>query len=137
MKISRTGGFEDKSLIRQMMDYDGKYKNETKVKILLLIFLMDARGRGGLPNFSRQERKSFIATNHQPGLDRIQKFNQMKAPKPPPPPKAPAPDDPYEFVKLLLSKNIEPSVILKNLKNKRPDLSDYELQQIISGARGS
>lgn len=136
MKMTKAGGgIEDKSLIKQMMDYNGKYKNETKVKLLLLIFLMDTRGRGGLPDFNREQRKDFVAQNHQPGWQRIQQFQQMKAPTAPPPGKTPATEDPTEFVNLLRSKNLHPSVIFRNLKNKRPDLTDDQIQQYVGEHR--
>jgi tRNA nucleotidyltransferase/poly(A) polymerase len=124
MGLHDTDGFRSHKLKVELMDQDGKYKNERKIKLLLVLLLMDRMGRGGSKDFDRVKAKQFSLDNTVDGLkglngigassqwmkDRTQKIlaNQNK----------PSANDPLVFVQELRTKGKSNEVIKQALLSK-------------------
>lgn len=67
MNLSDKEGFRSKSLKRELIDSQGKYKSERKVKLLLILLLMDRLGRGSSPDLTIKQAKEFAKTNLEAG----------------------------------------------------------------------
>jgi len=132
MKLNDEKGFGRKILDRYL-DEEGKYKNERKVKLLLVLLLMDRMGRGGTPDFDRLGAKEFVKQNIEPGemglqgLKTASKAMQQKIARGKE--NQPAPDDPVDFVQHLKDK---PKNVIQNaLKGKFPGISDEEISRLL------
>jgi tRNA nucleotidyltransferase/poly(A) polymerase len=67
-------GIEKKALRKEMLDDEGKYKNERKYKVLLAIWMADRMGRGkpeGQEQWGPEERKAHAQGNVEQGQGRI------------------------------------------------------------------
>ena len=131
MSLSDKAGMP-KSLWRKLVDQNGNYKNERKVKLLLALFLMDRMGRGAPPG-SREDAKKFVYSNTGPGhvrldaIDATHVASKKQLDKERLHTKAPAPDSPEAFISHLRANGRPDDVIKKALKGKRPDLSPDEI----------
>lgn len=133
MKIGDKDMIEDKSLKRLLMTTDGNYKNERKYKLLLIIFLMDRMGRGSLPNLNAKQSREFSKNNIEPAKKRINNMYQSSQwiLQNQPHIKQDIINSPEEFVNKLKIKNIPNIIIIKNIKNKFPNLSDEEIHKLL------
>lgn len=101
-----------KRMLATLLDESGKYKNDRKTKLLLVLIFMDQSGRiklgspsgsAALPDISSRMTKS--------AQDYYSKINKKSG-------GTPAPESPEEFVNLLKSKGVPDNVIAKQFKNK-------------------
>lgn len=133
MSLDGSKGFENRALKIELMDSDGRYRNERRVKVLLALLLMDRMGRGGRADFKRGEAKQFAQQNTDLGQQRIQglyasadwrkkrdAYIAAHAAKP-------MPDDPAEFVRAMREKGKPDPIIRQALRGKFPNLSDEEI----------
>jgi hypothetical protein len=124
-------------LRREIIDENGKYRNDRRVKLLLVLMMMDRIGRGGSPDMSRSQARDFVFGNKEPGDKRLNAMDKssvaakLQGDKEKFHRKPPAPNDPAIFVAMLKARNLDNSEIKKALKNKRPDLSQEEINRII------
>lgn len=142
MALDDESGIENKSLKRDMLDDQGKYKPERRVKLLLVLFLMDRLGRGGQPTDWRTAKQfaqnnteagelglrgmDVTAMNHKQNLDRI----ASRATKP-------MPSDPAGFITGMREKGKDNNIIRSALKGRFPQLSDEEVKQLLGESRMS
>jgi hypothetical protein len=75
MNLDDTAGFQSKNLKTDLMDEQGRFRNERRVKLLLALVTMDRMGRGGNPDFSANQAKSFALNNTEPGQAGIEGMN--------------------------------------------------------------
>jgi tRNA nucleotidyltransferase/poly(A) polymerase len=133
MNLNDTDGFASKKLKLAMMDQQGKYLPDRRVKLLLILLVMDRLGRGGTPAVSTTQAKQFAASNVEPGREGIQgmyassDWMQKNGSRIAPRTNAPAPDDPRMFVAALKQKGKSLDVIRGALKGKFPTMSDQEI----------
>jgi hypothetical protein len=119
----------------QWFDENSKYKNERKIKLLLILILMDRMGRGtepGRPGSRGSYRTSgpealahmeFSAQKQKEKLDKDQELRDIQ--------KAEANLSPKEFVIKWIDAEKPLSALERALKGKFPDLSDEDIKSII------
>lgn len=114
-------GFLNKKLKRELLDDEGKYKNFRRIKLLLVLLLMDRMGRGNTGKVSLSKAKQFAKNNirgAEEGLKGIYAtsdtfLSDLKKSK-----KPPAPDDPQDFIRFLKQSGKSTDQIRKALKGK-------------------
>lgn len=101
-----------RSALKQLMDENGKFKNDRRTKLLLILIMMDQSGRIKLGEPQ--------GTNPMPGIsDRMnQSAIEYQAKKARSVSKPPAPDDPKAFLDILHSKNLTADQIRQAFKGK-------------------
>lgn len=138
MNLDDTSGFASKSLKLDLLDQDGKYKADRRVKLLLVLLLMDRLGRGGDPNFNLNQARQFAVNNLDAGREgmtgmyassqwakeRIAKINAHQN-------KPASPSNPQDFVVAMAQSGKTPSVIKQAMKGKFPQLSDGEISMLV------
>lgn len=137
MSLKDKEGFQNKHLKKEMLDEQGKYKPERRIKLLLAFLLMDRMGRGGSSDFSWNQAKQFAQDNEdsaQKGLegiyttsDRYKKDLESLAKRI----SKPLSDDPVEFASVLRQKQRTDDEIAVALKGKFK-LGPEEIQQVLS-----
>ena len=137
MSLKDDQGFQNKSLKKEILDSEGKYKQDRKIKLLLVFLLMDRMGRGGKGGVSWKKAKEFAqnnkeaaekglrgigitASNHKNNINRI----SIRSSKP-------MPEDPFEFVSLMRKKGKSNELIKSALRGKFKDLSVQEINKIL------
>jgi|688.fasta_scaffold45535_3 tRNA nucleotidyltransferase (CCA-adding enzyme) len=63
MSLHDKDGFKNKALKKEILDENGKYKTDRKIKLLLVLLLMDRMGRGGESGVSWKTAKNFAQNN--------------------------------------------------------------------------
>ena len=122
------------SLGKMILGNDGKYINDSKVKLLLILWMMDKLGRGGEANYNRNQRLNFISQNDQgsqKSLENIYKLVDIRKKDKPNRPQSTKLDvSPEEFIKILRSKGLDNNRIKQSAENKfgRP-FSDEEISE--------
>ncbi len=106
-----------KRLSNQWIDEKGQYKNERKIKLLLVLVLMDRLGRG-VPDPEGTATQAIA--DMQAGAQEAQRRKSR------PQTGLPAPDDPLQFLQALVDKPIEVKKVAFQGKFGRP-MSDAEL----------
>jgi tRNA nucleotidyltransferase/poly(A) polymerase len=140
MALDDETGIESKSLKRDMLDDQGKYKPERRVKLLLVLFLMDRLGRGGTPG-NWQTAKQYsqgnteagelglrgmdtTSLNHKQNLDRIaSRASKLMA------------SDPSGFVAGMREKGKPAEVIKSALRGRFSNLTDQDINQLIGESK--
>ncbi len=116
LRTEAASGF-GKRLSNQWIDENGQYKNERKIKLLLILVLMDRLGRG-VPD---PEGTAIQAIGDmQSGAEQAKRRHAR------PQMNQPAPDDPLEFLRLLADKPIVVKQMAFQGKFGRP-MTDDEL----------
>lgn len=116
-------GFLNKKLKKELLDDNGKYKNDRKVKLLLVLLLMDRMGRGETGNVSLSQARQFAKNNTtaaDKGLEGIyatsntylKDLNKTKKTS------TPSPDNPKDFVDFLKKSNRTTDQIKQALQGK-------------------
>lgn len=136
MYLDDDSGIKNKSLRKEMLDDDGKFKSDRKIKLLLVLFLMDRLGRGG-SYVDWMSAKKFAQNNVQAGeqgLHGIQatslKYKQdlqniaQRSSKP-------MPDDPEEFVARMIEKGKDKETIKLSMRGKFKNLSDEDILKFV------
>ncbi len=100
-----------KRLWVELIDENGKYKNERRVKLLLILVLMDKMGRFG------DESPQFGLANGLEALKSMQKTADMAKPKLNPKPKQEF-NTPQDFIAYLKAKGVDQKVIDASVRNK-------------------
>lgn len=63
MSLKDNKGFENKALKKEILDQNGNYLPDRRIKLLLVLLLMDRMGRGGEKDFSWSQAKQFAQSN--------------------------------------------------------------------------
>lgn len=123
---------QSKKLGRKLIDKDGKYINDRRVKLLLILWSMDSIGRGGEPTFNRQQRIDFVNNNTLGSdniLNKIYDLSKNSIPKVNVQPKTKLDTTPPEMANVLKNKGLPYNTIKNALQNKfSRKFSDEELQ---------
>jgi hypothetical protein len=122
-----TGGF-GKIIKNQWIDGNGKYKNERRIKLLLILIIMDRMGRGTGVSYRTSGPEAlahmgFSAQKQKEKLDKDQELRDIQ--------KANANLSPKEFVIKWIDAEKPLSALERALKGKFPDLSDEDIKSII------
>lgn len=136
MALDDNMGIKNKSLKREVLDDDGKFKNERKIKLLLILFLMDRLGRGGKPS-DWQTAKEFIKSNDtaaekglsgiiQTGISHKQNIEKILSKQ-----SKSLSKDPQEFVSKMKQTGKDNNIIRTALKGKFKELSDEEINKLL------
>lgn len=136
MSLKDDLGFQNKSLKRELLDSTGKYKSDRKVKLLLVLLLMDRMGRGGTNDYDWKQAKDFAQANKDAailGLGGIYKTaidsqNKQREQKP----KESLDDNPKAVVAQLRAKGKTDEQIRMALKGKFK-LSDIQINSFMEG----
>jgi tRNA nucleotidyltransferase/poly(A) polymerase len=142
MALDDVNGIEGKTLKEEMLDDQGKYKPDRRVKLLLILFLMDRLGRGGsqtdwqtAKNFAQNNIEdaelglrgmNFTSTAHKQKKDLIAARTSK-----------PSPNDPASFVDAMRQKRRDNQSITAGLKGRFPNLTDNEIKQLLGESRFS
>jgi tRNA nucleotidyltransferase/poly(A) polymerase len=140
MSLDDARGIENKALKREILDDQGKYKSDRRIKLLLVLLLMDRMGRGGTPT-SWQLAKQFAQSNVEPAQQGIQGLYSTsdthkqnleriasRASKP-------SSDNPQEFVAVLKQKGRTSGEIRAALSGKFKDLSSETINSLLGESR--
>lgn len=140
MSLKDKEGFQNKSLKKELLDEKGKYKPDRRIKLLLVLLIMDRMGRGGVGNIGWKNAKQFAQGNIEAGEKGIegmyttaQKY-QQELEKIASRSSKPMSNDPLGFVADMREKGKDNKIIKTALKN-RFNLSDLEIDQILSESR--
>jgi tRNA nucleotidyltransferase (CCA-adding enzyme) len=80
MSLKDKDGFQNKALKKELLDENGKYKPDRKIKLLLVLLLMDRMGRGGQGGVDWNTAKQFAQSNTgaaEQGLSGIYKTSDL------------------------------------------------------------
>ena len=141
MGLSDSAGFQSKSLRRELVDSRGKYRNDRRCRLLLVILLMDRLGRGGSSEYNRTQARDFVASNRSPGISGISGMYassdaaKKQAEKEQLHINLPTTDSPQDFVNALKAKSLPRHVIANALRGKRPDLSPEQINTYLGENR--
>lgn len=124
---------QSKKLGRTLVDEKGKYINNRRVKLLLILWAMDRIGRGGEPTYDRQQRIDFVNNNTLGSndiLDKIYDLSKNSMPKPQiKQPKSNTNTDAPTMANMLKNKGLPYNTIKNALQNKfNRKFSDEEVQ---------
>lgn len=137
MNLSDSEGFRSKSLKSDLLDDNGKYKTDRRVKLLLVLLLMDRFGRGGSPDFSANQARQFAVNNTDAGRQGVEgmyassQWMRDRAARIKSHQSAPMPSNPQEFVSLLRQQGKPLDVIRKAVRGRFPQLSAPEISSLI------
>ena len=142
MALDDGKGIEERALKEDMLDAQGKYKPERRVKLLLILFLMDRLGRGGKPT-DWQTAKQFAQNNIEDAklglrgmnitsMDHKKRSDFIASRK-----NKPMPNDPEGFVGGMRQKGKPNDIIRSALKMRFPNLTDPEIAQLLGESRMS
>lgn len=134
MGLSDSKGFQSKSLKLDLLDNEGRYKADRKIKLLLVLLLMDRLGRGGSPDVNLNQARQFAVNNTDAGRlgmqgmyassdwakGRVAKIAAHQQSKP-------TPDNPQEFVAALRQAGKPTDVIRQAMAGKFPQMSAQEI----------
>jgi len=140
MSLDDERGIGNRELKREILDDQGKYKSDRRIKLLLVLLLMDRMGRGGTPT-SWQSAKQFAQSNVEParrGLNAIDKttfLHKQKLDRDEARASKPMPNDPEGFVLGMREKGRDNTSIRLGLKSKFKDLTDQEINQLLGESR--
>ncbi len=137
MNLNDKTGFSSKSLKNDLLDADGKYKSDRRVKLLLVLLLMDRLGKGGNPDFTLKQAKQFAMNNIDSGKQGIQgmyassDWMKDRAKKMLAHQSKPSPNNPIDFVNTMKQSGKTPEIIKQSLKGKFPNLSNIEIEKLL------
>lgn len=140
MALDDDKGIEERALKGDMLDGQGKYKPERRVKLLLVLFLMDRLGRGGQPT-DWQTAKQFAQNNIEDaklglrGMDITSKAHKERSDFIASRTTKPMPDDPVGFVGGMRQKGKPNEIIRSALKMRFPNLTDLEIVKLLGESR--
>ena len=142
MALDDDKGIEELNLKADMLDDQGKYKPARRVKLLLILFLMDRLGRGGEPT-DWKTAKQFAQSNvedaklglHAMDITSIahkERTNRIASRT-----TKPMPNDPTGFVAGMKQKGKDNNIIRHALRARFPNLTDQEITQLLGESRMS
>lgn len=137
MNLSDTEGFGSKGLKTDLIDPDGKYKADRKVKLLLVLLIMDRLGRGGDASHNLNQARQFAVNNLDAGRLGMQgmyassQWAKDRAAKIAAHQSKPTPDNPQDFVAAMKQSGKSPDVIRMALSGKFPNLSPQEIGMLL------
>lgn len=142
MSLKDDQGFQNKSLKKEILDNQGKYKQDRKIKLLLVLLLMDRMGRGGESGIPWEKAKKFAQNNTdaaEKGLKGInitalkhkQNIEQIASKT-----SKPMPNNPVGFVAGMKEKGKSNELIRSALRGKFKNLSDQEINQLLGESKG-
>jgi tRNA nucleotidyltransferase/poly(A) polymerase len=140
MSLDDARGIENKALRREILDDQGKYKSDRRIKLLLVLLLMDRMGRGGTPT-SWQLAKQFAQSNVEPAQQGIQglystsDFHKQNLERIASRASKPSSDNPQEFVAVLKQKGRTSGEIRAALSGKFRDLSPETINSLLGESR--
>jgi tRNA nucleotidyltransferase (CCA-adding enzyme) len=134
MSLKDDVGFQNKALKKELLDDNGKYRNERRVKLLLVLLLMDRMGRGGESGFNISQARQFAQSNIEAGqeglsgiyttsdayLKDLAKMNKNKV----------SFSSPAEMISALKQKGTSRAQIIKAVKGKFK-LSDEDADNLV------
>lgn len=141
MNLSDSDGFGSKKLKSFLLDDQGNYRSDRRIKLLLVLLLMDRLGRGGSPDSTVKQAKQFAINNIEPGQRGIEgmysssqwaKDNALKIASHQ---SKPTPNDPMGFVTNLRNKGKNSEIIRQALASKFKDLSSSEIDHFVGESR--
>lgn len=141
MSLKDKEGFQNKSLKKEILDDQGKYKPDRKIKLLLVFLLMDRMGRGGESGIPWKKAKQFAQSNTSAaekgfgGIDATASAYKQDLDKTASRASKPMPSDPVSFVSNMREKRKSNEIIRSALKGRFPNLTDQEIAQFLSESR--
>lgn len=75
MSLKDKEGFQNKALKKELLDDQGRYKADRKIKLLLVFLLMDRMGRGGEAGTPWKQAKQFSQSNANAAQDGFEGIN--------------------------------------------------------------
>jgi tRNA nucleotidyltransferase (CCA-adding enzyme) len=118
MSLKDKDGFQNKALKKEILDENGKYRTDRRIKLLLVLLLMDRMGRGGESGVDWNIAKNFSRSNVDAALQGIKGIYTTS-----------------DLYKKSLEKPQKtnrsigdtPEVVVKNLKQKGKDLETIRM----------
>jgi tRNA nucleotidyltransferase/poly(A) polymerase len=141
MSLKDKEGFQNKSLKKEILDDQGKYKPDRKIKLLLVFLLMDRMGRGGESGIPWQKAKQFAQGNTSAaargleGIDATASMYKQDLDKIASRASKPMSSDPVGFVSSMREKGKPNEIIRSALRGRFPNLTDTEITQLLGESR--
>jgi len=141
MSLKDEQGFQNKSLKKELLDDQGKYKSDRKIKLLLVFLLMDRMGRGGESGIPWQKAKQFAQSNASAaerglgGIDTTAHVYKKDLDKISARASKPMSNDPVDFVASMREKGKPNEIIKSALKGRFPNLNDEDIKTLLGESR--